>query len=89
MKLSDLCITNSSFLESRDDYRNARIILLGVPLDITSSFRMGSRDAPQAVRARLPGVGGIQSPVWTGTWGSALSMMPETCSCPWETCKLA
>lgn len=56
MKLSDLCITNSSFLESRDDYRNARIILLGVPLDITSSFRMGSREAPQAVRAASQGL---------------------------------
>ncbi len=56
MKLSDLCITNSSFLESWDDYRNARIILLGVPLDITSSFRMGSREAPQAVRAASQGL---------------------------------
>jgi agmatinase len=56
LKLSDLCITNSSFLESRDDYRNARIILLGVPLDITSSFRMGSREAPQAVRAASQGL---------------------------------
>ncbi len=56
MKLSDLCITNSSFLESWDDYRNARIILLGAPLDITSSFRMGSREAPQAVRAASQGL---------------------------------
>jgi agmatinase len=56
LKLSDLCITNSSFLESRDDYRNARIILLGAPLDITSSFRMGSREAPQAVRAASQGL---------------------------------
>jgi agmatinase len=56
LKLSDLCITNSSFLESWDDYRNARIILLGVPLDITSSFRMGSREAPQAVRAASQGL---------------------------------
>jgi agmatinase len=56
LKLSDLCITNSSFLESWDDYRNARIILLGAPLDITSSFRMGSREAPQAVRAASQGL---------------------------------
>lgn len=56
MKLSELCIKNSSFLESRDDYRNARIILLGVPLDITSSFRTGSREAPQAVRAASQGL---------------------------------
>ena len=56
MRLSDLCINNSSFLESQDDYRNARIILLGAPLDITSSFRMGSREAPQAVRAASQGL---------------------------------
>jgi agmatinase len=56
LKLSELCIKNSSFLESRDDYRNARIILLGVPLDITSSFRTGSREAPQAVRAASQGL---------------------------------
>ncbi len=56
MKLSDLCITNSSFLESWDDYQNARIILLGAPLDITSSFRMGSREAPRAVRAASQGL---------------------------------
>jgi agmatinase len=56
LKLSDLCINNSSFLESQDDYRNARIVLLGAPLDITSSFRMGSREAPQAVRAASQGL---------------------------------
>jgi len=56
LRLSDLCINNSSFLESQDDYRNARIILLGAPLDITSSFRMGSREAPQAVRAASQGL---------------------------------
>jgi agmatinase len=58
LKLSDLCINNSSFLESQDDYRNARIVLLGAPLDITSSFRMGSREAPQAVRAASQGLEG-------------------------------
>jgi agmatinase len=56
LNLSDLCINDSSFLESRDDYRNARIVLLGAPLDITSSFRMGSREAPQAVRAASNGL---------------------------------
>ena len=56
MKLNDLCTCNKSFLEARADYQDARIILLGAPLDITSSFRMGSRDAPQAVRAASQGL---------------------------------
>jgi agmatinase len=56
LNLSDLCINNSSFLESRDDYGKAGIVLLGAPLDITSSFRMGSREAPQAVRAASQGL---------------------------------
>jgi agmatinase len=56
LKLSEICTSNRAFLESRDDYRNAGIILLGVPLDITSSFRTGSWDAPQAVRAASQGL---------------------------------
>ncbi len=56
MNLRDLCASNRSFLESRDDYRNARIILFGAPLDITSSFRTGSWDAPRAVRVASQGL---------------------------------
>ncbi len=56
MKLSDLCKRNRSFLEARDDYDNARAVLLGAPLDITSSWRMGSREAPQAVRDASEGL---------------------------------
>jgi agmatinase len=56
MKLSDICACNESFLESRDDYEESRIILFGAPLDLTSSFRMGSREAPMAVRAASQGL---------------------------------
>ncbi len=56
MKLNDLCTCDKSFLEARADYQDARIILLGAPLDITSSFRTGSRDAPQAARAASRGL---------------------------------
>jgi len=56
LKLSDLCTQSRSFLEARDDYENARAVLLGAPLDITSSWRMGSREAPQAVRDASEGL---------------------------------
>jgi agmatinase len=56
LKLSGLCACSRLFLDARDDYQNARIILLGAPLDITSSFRMGSREAPQAVRDASQGL---------------------------------
>jgi agmatinase len=58
LKLSDLCASSRLFLDARDDYQNARVVLLGAPLDITSSFRMGSRDAPQAVRDASQGLEG-------------------------------
>lgn len=38
------------FSESTFDYQNAQIILLGIPLDITVSFRPGTRFAPSAIR---------------------------------------
>lgn len=56
MKLSDLCSRDGSFLEARDSYDQARIVLFGAPLDITSSFRRGSGEAPPAVRAASQGL---------------------------------
>lgn len=56
MRLSDLCTRDRSFLGARDDYESARVVLLGAPVDITSSFRMGSREAPQAVRDASQGL---------------------------------
>ncbi|MCG0277777.1 MAG: agmatinase [Thermanaeromonas sp.] len=39
------------FLGGSNDYEAARACLLGVPLDVTGTFRPGSRFAPQAIRA--------------------------------------
>ena len=38
------------FLGSKDDLKNAEIVIIGVPFDATSSFRPGSRFAPDSVR---------------------------------------
>lgn len=38
------------FSESRKTYETADIILLGIPLDVTVSFRPGTRFAPSAIR---------------------------------------
>ena len=56
MKLDRLCTCDQSFLEAEAGYRDARIVLLGAPLDITSSYRQGTRDAPQAVRDASQGL---------------------------------
>lgn len=38
------------FSESRETYETADIILLGIPLDVTVSFRPGTKFAPSAIR---------------------------------------
>lgn len=38
------------FSESRFSAKNARVVLAGVPLDATGSFRSGTRHAPSAIR---------------------------------------
>jgi agmatinase len=43
-------ILNSRYMGSRDDEGPARTILLGCPLDATSSFRGGTRFAPESIR---------------------------------------
>lgn len=56
MKLGDLCSRDGSFLEARHGYDQARIVLFGAPLDITSSFRRGSGEAPPVVREASQGL---------------------------------
>jgi len=43
-------VLNSQYIGSRAGYENAQIILLGCPLDATSSFRGGTRFAPDSIR---------------------------------------
>jgi agmatinase len=42
---------NILFADANSDYKKARYVICGVPFDGTSSFRTGSRLAPQEVRA--------------------------------------
>jgi agmatinase len=42
---------NNLFADANSDYKNARYVICGVPFDGTSSFRLGSRFAPQEMRA--------------------------------------
>ncbi|MCX8110435.1 MAG: agmatinase [Syntrophorhabdaceae bacterium] len=43
-------VNNSRFIGSKDSVDTAEVILVGCPLDITSSFRGGTRFAPDSVR---------------------------------------
>lgn len=56
MKLQDMCRRSRSFLGSSDSYESAGIVLVGIPMDITSSFRPGSRQGPQAIRDASEGL---------------------------------
>lgn len=42
---------NNLFADANSDYKKARYVICGVPFDGTSSFRTGSRLAPQGIRA--------------------------------------
>lgn len=50
MELSELCLRGRRYLASQDDYEGAEMVLLGVPMDQTCSFRPGARFGPQAIR---------------------------------------
>lgn len=56
MKLDELCLRNRHFLEAGDSYHDARVVLLGAPLDITGSYRKGAQEAPRAVRDASQGL---------------------------------
>jgi agmatinase len=44
------CERSFGFIGSSDNYEAADIVLLGIPMDFTVSFRPGSRMGPQAIR---------------------------------------
>ncbi|HBT47237.1 MAG TPA: agmatinase [Peptococcaceae bacterium] len=44
-------LRQGSFLGSREDYAGARVCLLGLPLDVSTSFRPGCRFGPAVIRA--------------------------------------
>lgn len=56
MKSFDLCVRDWSYLAANDSYRDAKLVLTGIPMDLTSSFRAGSRQGPQAVRSASEGL---------------------------------
>lgn len=41
---------NTGFIGSNKDYEDAFTILVGAPLDLTSSFRSGTREGPRSIR---------------------------------------
>ena len=46
----DLQFTSRAFLAAESSYAESLAVIIGCPLDITSSFRPGTRFAPQAIR---------------------------------------
>jgi len=46
----DLQLTSRTFLAADSSYAESPAVIVGCPLDITSSFRPGTRFAPQAIR---------------------------------------
>ncbi len=56
MNAPELCARDWSFLAANDSYQEAPIVLAGIPMDLTSSFRPGSREGPRAVRGASEGL---------------------------------
>ena len=56
MKTAELCVRDWSFLAAKYSYQESRLVLAGIPLDLTSSFRPGSRQGPQAIRSVSEGL---------------------------------
>jgi len=56
LKLKNLCVRERHFLGARDSYENSQIVLIGVPLDLTASFRPGTREGPQVIRSASQGL---------------------------------
>lgn len=51
MTFKDGCKTiNSKFMASCDSYETASVVIVGAPMDFTSSFRPGARFGPQKIR---------------------------------------
>lgn len=49
-RVEDLLTRGAAFLGSTFDYRRAAVVLVGVPLDATTSYRPGARFAPAMIR---------------------------------------
>lgn len=56
MKTAELCVRDWSFLAAKESYQDSQLVLAGIPLDLTSSFRPGSRQGPQAIRSLSEGL---------------------------------
>ncbi len=57
MGLRDKSITlPEKFMASRDDYNDASIVLVGVPMDFTCSYRPGTRFGPRKIREVSTGI---------------------------------
>ncbi|WP_213974536.1 agmatinase [Tepidanaerobacter acetatoxydans] len=50
MEYFDYVRYQDRFLEAKDDYNNAKIIIIGAPMDFTVSFRPGTRFGPKKIR---------------------------------------
>ncbi|MDI3538118.1 MAG: agmatinase [Bacillota bacterium] len=50
LKLEEVTAQNARFLAAQADLDQAKVVLLGVPLDVTVSYRPGTRRGPTAIR---------------------------------------
>lgn len=50
MEYFDYVRYQDRFLEAKDDYNNAKIVIIGAPMDFTVSFRPGTRFGPKKIR---------------------------------------
>ena len=55
-ELERLCERAGFFLAAGADYGTSNLVIIGAPMDITVSFRPGSRGGPQAIRGASPGL---------------------------------
>jgi agmatinase len=51
-----LIIKSTGFIGSTEDYSSAALVILGIPLDCTVSFRPGTRFGPQEIRLQSEGL---------------------------------
>ncbi|KUK36890.1 MAG: Agmatinase SpeB [Thermacetogenium phaeum] len=56
MMLNELCVREWQYLAAKGSYKEARLVLAGLPLELTVSFRPGTREGPQAIRAASQGL---------------------------------
>jgi agmatinase len=56
VKIADFCVRDWSFLGALDSYEEAHLALVGLPLELTVSFRPGTREGPQVIRTASQGL---------------------------------